>query len=102
MFVLALALMGSVGMAQEGSKKLLADASLQKINTLRTLADEISRQEAVLPTLSRGGAATAQQNLSSLYASYEQELQKQRTAHASEASTVSAIDQELKLVASKK
>ena len=102
MLVLALAWMGSVAMAQEGSSKLLTDASLQTIGTLKTLADQISKQESVLPALSRSGAATAQQNLQNLYASYEQELQKQRTAHASEAATVKAIDVELKLVASKK
>lgn len=94
--------MGTAAFAQDGAKKLLSNPVLQEISVLKDLAYQITTAENELATTSRSNAANAQQKLNTLYASYAKELENQKTTHAKDAKVVEAINEELKLVNSKK
>ena len=102
LLVLVLGWMGSAAMAQDGAKKLLSAPVLQEITALKDLAGQIAKAETAAASTSRSGAAAAKEKITALYASYEKELQNQKSIHAKDAATVAAIDNELSLLTTKK
>jgi hypothetical protein len=98
LLLLVLGWVCSAAMAQEGAKKLLSSPALQEITVLKDLAGQIAKAETAVATTSRSNAAAAQEKVTALYASYEKELQNQKSIHAKDAVTAAAIDRELGII----
>ncbi|MCW3102855.1 MAG: hypothetical protein JWO09_1295 [Bacteroidetes bacterium] len=101
LLVLVLGWMSSAVMAQDGATKLLSSPALQEITVLKDLAGQIAKAETAVASTSRSNAAAAQEKVTALYATYEKELQNQKSIHAKDAATVAAIEKELSLVTKK-
>jgi hypothetical protein len=103
LLTLALLGWGISAFAQDAAKPtLLSNPVLKEITVLKSLADQIAEAETVFATSSRSGAAEAKENLDALLLSYAKELENQEKIFAKDAKKLKVIEDELKLVASKK
>lgn len=93
---------GTTVVAQSSGKKIFENPELKKIAVLKDLAYQITTAEKEYSATSQSNAAAAKQKIEKLYAEYAKELENQRKANPNNKTLVKAIDEELKIVNSRK